>query len=278
MAKHEKPKEDTTPAPPEKNRALSVSARTAGLLPFEYVFRGFLSIPRQHRKQKAFFHGLRRSVSSPEFRVAVRNLRDSILRSTLKQKSEAGGLVLAVTGVHGKEGSELLSLLLSLSMGASRHYHIAHLDGRLNVERFNALTDVLALCQDSLKLHKQETEIAAFYNESQPNVYFLKSSDEERSFDFFSDKELSSFLGNLRKNYDFTIIDMPPLLDESSNVYLAPLVDRLYLTVRSGKTRLADVDRCIQIADESGFEISGVILTSQEIPLWSRLFWKEYFA
>ena len=121
------------------------------------------------------------------------------------------------------------------------------------------------------------TGVQGYCSEEQPNVYFLKNSSGELSLDFFSDKQLEAFLKSLRQQFDFTIIDMPPLLAESSNVFVAPAVDRLYLTVSAGKTRLAEVDRCIQITEEAGGKISGVIVNHQKAPLWSRLFWKEYF-
>ena len=55
---------------------------------------------------------------------------------------------------------------------------------------------------------------------------------------------------------------MPPLLTASSNVFVVPAVDRLYLVVSAGVTRLSEVDRCMNLAQEAQTEISGVVINN----------------
>lgn len=234
-------------------------------------------VGRMHRRQRAFFRLLRKGVTSREHVEALLSFRDSVIRSALKKEPDGTGQTIAVAGVQGGEGASFLSLLLALSLGAIRHNRVAFLDGRMNEARFEALTDVLSLSKNSWKAQKGEGEVLGYVNEFQPNVYFLSNASADRSLNFFSDKELGVFLANLRNSFDFTVIDMPAFLQESANVFLAPAVDRLFLVVSAGKTRLAHVDRCIGLAEEAGVEISGVIVNHQKAPFWSKSLFREYF-
>lgn len=234
-------------------------------------------VGRMHRHHKGFFRLLRKGVTSEEHLNTLLQFRDAVVRSTLKKKDEGSGLAVAVAGVEGGEGASFLSLLLALSLGAMRHYRVAFLDGRLQESRFEALTDVLSLSRNSWSTQKGEGEVLGFVNEFQPNVYFLSNASPDKSLNFFADKDLEIFLANLRSSFDFSIIDMPPFLQESANVFVAPAVDRLFLVVSAGKTRMASVDKCIEVAEDAGIEISGVIVNHQRAPFWSRKLWREYF-
>ncbi|MCH2373082.1 MAG: hypothetical protein MK538_02790 [Planctomycetes bacterium] len=243
----------------------------------EQVAKLRFRIPRRHRRHKAFFRQLKRVATRPESLRMLKRFRDSIIRTSLKREGERSGTVVAVAGVDGGEGASLLSMLLALSLGASKHYRVAFLDGRFNSSRFEAISEFLGLSQNSCSISKGGGFVHGFHHEFQRNVYFLNDTSGDRSLDFFSDKDLRAFLGNLRQNFDFTVIDMPPFLRESSNVFVAPAVDHLHLVVSASKTRLADVDKCIEIAEEAGVEIGGVVVNDQKAPLWSRYFWREYF-
>ena len=105
----------------------------------------------------------------------------------------------------------------------------------------------------------------------------MKNSGTEQGLEFFSDKQLSIFLNDLRQHFDFTIIDMPPMLKETSNIFLAPAVDRFYLIATAGKTRLSDLERCKDLAEAAKARIAGVILNQQHAPFWSRFFWGNFF-
>ncbi len=209
---------------------------------------------------------------------AMYRLRDSVLRTTLGMREKDRGLVLALTGVRGGEGTSLLSLLLSLSLGANRHQKVAFLDGLFSTDRFEVLSQVFGLSRDPTAAQNGTTPLSGCFSQDQPNTCFLKSDSIQHGFDFFADKRLAGFLSDLRGRYDFTIIDMPPLLKGSGNVFLAPQVDQLYLVSASRQTKLADLDRCLEVVAQQGAEISGVILNRQKLPFWSRWISREYFV
>ena len=92
-----------------------------------------------------------------------------------------------------------------------------------------------------------------------------------------NDEKARRWLNVYGDPYDFTIVDMPPRLKESSNIFLAPQVDQLYLVSSSRKTKLSEFERCLEVVEQQDTEVSGVILNRHRAPLWSRIFWKDYF-
>jgi Mrp family chromosome partitioning ATPase len=243
-----------------------------------HVLEGRILLPKEHRHQRQFFRLLKRVRTDPKYLEAVHRLRDSIVRSALVKGVRRGGLILSVSGVNGNEGTSFLSLLLALALGSGTHYRVAFLDGRFSEIRFEVLAHVLSLSRNSCEIHKGDTALNGFYNKSHPNVYVLRKSGQEHSLEFFSDHRLQECLTQLRQQFDFTIVDMPPVLGDSTNSYMLPAVDQRYLVVQAGRTRLADVDRCIEIASQLETELTGVIVNGQKTPLWSKLFWKDYFV
>jgi Mrp family chromosome partitioning ATPase len=243
----------------------------------DHIASGTSSVPREHRAQKAFFRFLRRAGSDPRILSEVHRLRDALILSTMREKSHTGGMTVALTSPDGGEGTSMLSLLLGLSLGECTSRRVAFLDGRFNVQRFQLLADVLGLSKNSMRIPKGSDEVVGYYNESYPNAYFLRNAGAERSMQFFSDKKLASFLADLRQNFDFTIIDLPPLLKETASVFVVPQVDRLYLVAEAGKTRLSRVGKCIQAVRQAGGQLNGVVLNKQRTPLWASFLWREFF-
>jgi len=241
------------------------------------VADGIVTLPREHRAQKALFQFLRKAGSDSRVVAEIHRLRDSVILSAVREKSHTGGMTVALTGSAGGVGSSSLSILLGLSLGECVSRRVAILDGRFNVPRFQFLSDVLGLSKSSMSIQSGSSEVVGYSNEAYPNVYFLRNASAQRTLQFFSDKKLGTFIADLRQNFDFTIIDLPPLLTETASVFVTPHVDRLYLVAEVGKTRLMQVGACIQTIRQAGGQLNGVILNKQRTPLWSRLIWREFF-
>jgi len=54
------------------------------------------------------------------------------------------------------------------------------------------------------------------------------------------------------------------------SVFVLPHVDRLYLVTEAGRTRLAEVQRCIDLCQQAGRQLNGVIINKQDAPFWTR--------
>lgn len=261
----------------EKRSSRSLISRRGDFSLVDYVLRGRLRLPREYRREKSFFRMLRRAGADPAYRASVKEFRDSIIRASLTRDDQSAGMSVALSGPRGGEGTSLLSLLLALSLGSCKSYRVAYLDGRFNPHRFEALAHLLSLSRNSFQLDKRGRGLDGYHNKKFPNVYFLRNVEEQNALEFFSDKRLKSVMSELQQNFDFLVLDTPPMLRESSGTFVTPEVDKMYLVVQAGKTRLAELDKCRDIADDLGREFSGVVVNGQKAPLWSRLFWREYF-
>jgi len=237
-----------------------------------------LTLPRSCIEQKDFVRILRRAALDSQYAEKVCHFRDSVIRSGRRAGRAGEALTIALSGAEHHEGTSSLALLLALSLGASPHNRVAFLDGRLNVQRFNALSHVLSLSRNGVSLKKGVSQLGGYFNEAYPNVYFLKQTGEEKSLAFFSDEELAACFESLRKTFNYIVIDLPPLLGESCNLYVTPLADLFYLVVSAGKTRLANIDKCMEAAEEMEVDISGVVVNRQRLPRWSRFLWRDYFV
>src|SRR5438093_11751705 len=65
----------------------------------------------------------------------------------------------------------------------------------------------------------------------------------------------------LRERYDVVLVDTPPLLPVADAALLAPISDGVLLTVRCGRSGLADAVRARGMLDAVGTKLLGVVLT-----------------
>jgi capsular exopolysaccharide synthesis family protein len=79
---------------------------------------------------------------------------------------------------------------------------------------------------------------------------------------------MASIADAMRQNYEFVILDLPPILVNSDAALLTDLADGTICVVRAGVTPLSLVTRAIEQLDES--KLRGVVLngTTTAVPGW----------
>lgn len=237
-----------------------------------------LVLPEENPSLRAFFRLLKSAGSNPSLVGQIARLRDSVLAAAIGNRETKSGTVIALTGPRGKEGTSQLSLLLVRSLGNCRHRRVAWIDGSFDHQRFRVMTRIFGLSPNAIRFTKGTSEVVGYANESAPNTCFLRSPSTETSLEFFSDQRVGLFLSDVRRQFDFVVIDMPPLMNGTANLFLLPLLDRLYLVTVPRKTTVDEVRHCQSTAEKAGGQISGVILNKQTVPIWGRMFWKSFFA
>ena len=286
MSEHTEPQDRTAaPAPEVATTPLLVSNampkctdESNGTSVIGRLARSKFALPWKLRAHRHFVRTLKRSVSNAFLLEQVRELREAILASTIRERSRTGGITVAFTSPRGGEGVSLLTLLLGFSLGECVRHRVAVLDGKFDGQRFSVLTHVLDLSRNSISVAKGESNIVGFWNtQLSRNLYFLKSTEFEQSIRFFSDRNLGAFLGDARGHFDFTLIDLPPLLRESAGLFILPHLDHLYLVAEAGRTKLHDIEKCVALIKGTGGKLSGVIINKQTAPLWSRFFGRDAF-
>jgi tyrosine-protein kinase Etk/Wzc len=71
---------------------------------------------------------------------------------------------------------------------------------------------------------------------------------------------MQAFLSEARELYDLILIDAPPVLVVNDAALVSGIVDYVILTVASGETRAATLDRAAEFVDQAGGSILGVVL------------------
>ncbi len=232
-----------------------------------------------HKRALQVFRALKKNLANPRRNRAIQEVRDRIFFRTLSRDGDASapaGHVIALSGVNGKEGVTTLTFLLMLALGELKHNRILYVDGRFDSQSFLANKEVF----DLRKLPAHASNGYSYlecYGTKNESYCFLTSQKNVKPVKFFSDTEVSVFLGELRESFNYILFDMPPFLPSSETRQILPHTDLFFLTVCPGKTLLADVERCKGIVEEIGKPIDGIILNRQRLPLWTRFFGRESF-
>lgn len=186
----------------------------------------------------------------------IRSLRTNILLD--KQLSHQR--LLALTSISPNEGKS--SICLQLAKSFSELERVIVIDADL---RFPALAEALGenphrpgLTNLLAKTHSFEQ--CVFYSK-ELNADVLPSGIRPMNpLLFLSMPRFDAILKVLAKKYDRVIIECPPILSVSDAMIVAKCVGKLELVVDVKKTPLVDFAAKIELLEQSGVNIGGIIL------------------
>ncbi len=189
---------------------------------------------------------------------AFRNLKAAISVSVPK-KSE--GVVIMATSAYPEEGKTTVTANLALMFAVSdakvvlvdadiRKGRIARYFKRKNVP---GLSDYLS-GQASLSdvVHRTRT------NENLS--YITCGTRSPRPYELLESEEMKNLIAELKKYYDYVIIDTPPILMISDALALTPIVDGTVLVCRHQMSYVNDISQAINALRFSKANILGVIV------------------
>ena len=262
---------------PKKNFILAISG-TLGLLIGiglvllrEIQFSGFRSINELQnnsgcsvlaslplipkRKKKNLISYLKKKPNSI-FSEAIRNLRTSILMSY----SDPSPQVIMFTSSISGEGKTTITYSLAQNMtGLGKNVLLIEADIRrinqtVDIESKNtvALVDLLI---GSVKLK----DVDLFVDELGFSVLSGAKSDKNAA-DLFSTERFSQLIAELRENYDYILIDTPPVLVVPDARVIAGNIDANIYIVEWNKTTRAQVDQGLKMLSSVSVNSAGLIL------------------
>jgi capsular exopolysaccharide synthesis family protein len=79
----------------------------------------------------------------------------------------------------------------------------------------------------------------------------------------FEGQAIDALLAEVKRRFDFVIIDSAPVLDFPDAHALAPKVDGLVLVVEADKTPVDEAQRAKRVIEDAGGRLLGVILNRQ---------------
>jgi polysaccharide biosynthesis transport protein len=215
-----------------------------------------------------------RKEASASVNEAYQTLRTSILFS-----SKARGLnTLLVTSAGPGEGktSTVTSLARSLASAGDRVVIVdadlrrPSLHTHLGIERAGGLTNYL--------LSNEKGDVWLKYLKEVPGSPNLKAITcgpiPPNPAELFGTEKFIDLLGQLRKNFDWLLIDSPPLASLSDSIVLGSLVDMVALVIKHNENDRELIRRSVASLRKVNANVIGAVLNNVDL---SRSSYKDYY-
>jgi capsular exopolysaccharide synthesis family protein len=207
---------------------------------------------------------------------ALRGMRTSILLSSPGEPPK----VILITSTRPAEGKSSVSTLMAITfaLNGSRVLLIdadlrrpsVHL--RFRMGKGLGLSSVLS---GKAKLGEAIVPWADL-----PNLHILPSGPvPPLPSELLGSNQMATLLESLRPDYDFILIDTPPVLAVTDASILGRLTDAAVLIIRYGTAQRHVVQRCIDLLDRSGTHLLGVAVNAVDFnaPEYSEYYGRKYY-
>jgi capsular exopolysaccharide synthesis family protein len=113
-----------------------------------------------------------------------------------------------------------------------------------------------------------------------PNVHVLTSGPvPPLPSELLSSKQMEELLTQARVDYDFVILDTPPVLVVTDATVLGRMADATILIIRYGSAHRQVVQRCLDLLERSGSHLLGVAVNAVDFasPEYSEYYGRKYY-
>ena len=189
---------------------------------------------------------------------AFRNLKASISVSVPK-KSE--GVVIMATSAYPEDGKTTVTANLALMFAVS-DAKVVLVDADIRkgrVARYFKRKSVPGL-SDYLSGQASLSEVVHRTRANENLSYITCGTHSPRPYELLESEEMKNLIAELKKYYDYVIIDTPPILMISDALALTPVVDGTVLVCRHQVSYVSDISRAINTLRFSKANILGVIV------------------
>jgi len=109
--------------------------------------------------------------------------------------------------------------------------------------------------------------------------YITCGTHSPKPYELLESDEMKKFLEELRKEYDYIIIDTPPVLLISDALALAPITDGVALVTRHQVSYVSDIARALNTLTFAKANILGVIVNDYKAPKVGKFYggYKKYY-
>jgi capsular exopolysaccharide synthesis family protein len=210
----------------------------------------------------------------PMYAESYRNLRSALF--FLPQSSERPKVILVTSAVPGEGKSTIASnLARTLALGGSSVLLIdadlrrGRLHELLQMKREPGLTDLLQGSEDLG---------GVLQSNCMPNLSFISCGwTVTRPGDLLVGPALELLLAQLRRQFDFVIIDTSPVFASDDVTTLAPRADGTLFVVRNGISRSGPVAEALELLARRQVKILGVVINGADMASKSYYRYSEYY-
>lgn len=191
---------------------------------------------------------------------AIRNLRTSILLSDVDAPPK---VIMSTSSVPG-EGKTTQAIALAQNM-AGLGKKVLLIEGDIRRRTFkhyfgkNIEGGIISALTADAPLNK-----TVFYDEALGIDVLMGENSRANAADLFSSGRFRTFLTRAREDYDFVIIDTPPVLVVPDARVIAQEVDAIIYTVAWDKTNRSQVTAGLREFESVNLRITGLVLAQVE--------------
>ncbi len=189
---------------------------------------------------------------------AFRNLKASISVSVPKKE---GGLVIMTTSAFPKDGKTTVTVNLAL-MFAQSDAKVILVDADIRkgrVAKYFKEKSIPGL-SDCLSGQNSLEEVVHVSNVNKNLSFITCGTHSPKPYELLESEEMRNLLQTLRAQYDYIIIDTPPVLLLSDALALSTAVDGAVLVCRHQVSYISDIQRALETLKFSKANILGVVI------------------
>jgi len=189
------------------------------------------------------------------FAEALRSIRTAVL---LTGGGDRSRVILVTSSIPG-EGKTTISANLAVVLAQSnRKVLLVDADLRRGALRRNFRLPTATGLSELLAGQRKEPKLSSI--PAIPNLDFLQSGTPPPNPSELLDSKMQEWLAVWRGQYDFVVIDGPPLLPVTDAQIIHPLADITLLLARSGVTERAQVQRSYRLLSQASKHFVGLIM------------------
>ncbi|MEW6378543.1 MAG: polysaccharide biosynthesis tyrosine autokinase [bacterium] len=201
-----------------------------------------------------------------------KTLRTSILFSFPESNSKA----LLITSVNPMEGKSITSANLAITMaqGGSR---VVIIDGDMRKPRLHRLMNLKNEQGISNLLTGQCLLEETLHDGPIPNLTIITCGQlPPNPSELLVSPNLKEILEKLKRQYDYIIIDSPPLVAVTDAVIISRIVDGVALVIHGGATSKEDIMQGRDLLQNANAPLLGVIINNIDLGKRSRYYYYNY--
>ena len=183
---------------------------------------------------------------------AKRSLKTLVITSSLHSEGKTvTALNLAMVIAQSTQKPKVLVVDADMRRGRLAKY--------LGVDHPTGLTEILT--------DKAGASEALFHIDMENLAFIAAGSVAENPAELLGSDKMRQFLADMKAQFDFILIDTPPIIAVTDPGIVGALVDGILMTIQAGRTQRGVIRRATELLEQSQSKIIGHVLTNIEYHL-----------